>query len=118
MNCLTAMASSVFAEVHSQAPFELADQQCDLTQAAGGVVTFKALVATLTLEQELAGLSAEHRAEAERQLALRARARTLAAAMGVDESDVYHQLLQLARTPSERLRLGLAHGRLRPRLIE
>lgn len=68
-----------------------------------------------SLEEELAALSDEHRALAEVSLTMRARAQVLALELGLDESDVYHQLQQLNRSPSERLRLGLAHGRLRPR---
>ena len=71
-----------------------------------------------TLEQELARLSPDHRAQAEALLALRARAEVLAAELGVDAGDVFHQLQQLARSPSERLRMGLAHGRLRLRIPE
>jgi hypothetical protein len=69
-----------------------------------------------SLEEELAALSAEHRELAEASLAVRALARVLAFELSLDESDVYHQLQQLNRSPSARLRLGLAHGRLRPRL--
>lgn len=33
----------------------------------------------------------------------------------LDVSGLYHTLVNLRRTPSERLRRGLAHARLRPR---
>lgn len=68
-----------------------------------------------TLEQELARLSPEHRAQAEATPSLRARAQVLADELGLDAGDVFHQLQHLARSPSERLRIGLAHGRLRRR---
>lgn len=74
--------------------------------------------AALTLEAELEQLSPEQRAWALADLALRAEARKLAVTLGLDEGDVYHQLKHLRRTPSERLRLGLAHGRLRRRIAE
>ena len=61
-------------------------------------------------------------AEQERWLAddleLRDRARSLAARLEMDEGDVYHILKNLRRTPTERLRRGLAHGRARRRLPE
>lgn len=63
-------------------------------------------------------MPADHRAVAEKQLQLRATAQQLADELGFDAGDVYHQLQQLARSPSERLNLGLAHGRLRSRLID
>jgi len=66
-----------------------------------------------SLDEELARLSPEHRAQAEGLLALRAQAAALAVELGLDAGDVFHQLQQLARTPAERLRIGLAHGRLR-----
>ena len=58
--------------------------------------------------------SPEERAWVERDNSLRARARALAARWGRDEEDVYRAMRQLARTPEERLRLGLRHGRLHP----
>jgi hypothetical protein len=67
------------------------------------------------LEAELAQLSPEHRKEAERLLALHARAAVIAERLGVDPSDVFHQLQQVARTPEQRLKMGLAHGRRRLR---
>lgn len=70
----------------------------------------------ITLEEELAALSAEQRAWVLADLALRSDANVLAAKLNLDAGDVYHQLKQLRRTPSERLRLGLAHGRLRRRI--
>jgi hypothetical protein len=72
----------------------------------------------LDLEDELARLSPEHRAQAEATLALRERANALAAEFGCDPGDVFHQLQQFARSPAERLRMGLAHGRLRRRIAE
>lgn len=33
----------------------------------------------------------------------------------LDVGDVYHAIVNLERTPAERLARGLAHGRLRPR---
>jgi hypothetical protein len=71
-----------------------------------------------TLEEELALLSPEHQAQARALLALRRRAELLAVELGLDADDVFHQLQQLARPPSERLRIGLAHGRLRRRATE
>jgi hypothetical protein len=65
------------------------------------------------LAAELADLSADERRWLAADLALRERARRIAQAIGHDESDVYHQLKQLARDPIERLRRGLAHGRRR-----
>jgi hypothetical protein len=70
------------------------------------------------LEQELSQLTPEQRAWVENDFALRARAGALAARLGLDPGDVYHQLKQLKRSPSERLRLGLQHGRLRRRIPE
>jgi hypothetical protein len=70
-----------------------------------------------TLDEELAALSPAHRASAKQALALRAQSREIARALRLDEGDVYHQLKQLSRSPAARLRLGLAHGRLR-RLID
>jgi hypothetical protein len=70
------------------------------------------------LAEELARLRDEARAWVERDIALRARAAELASRLDLDPSDVYHQLKQFARTPSERLRIGLAHGRLRRRIVE
>jgi hypothetical protein len=67
----------------------------------------------VTLEEELAALSAEHRQEAQARLEMRPHAVALARELGADPDDVFHQLQQLARTRSERLRLRLAHGRLR-----
>ena len=71
-----------------------------------------------SLEEELAQLTCEERAWVEADLALRARAEALSARLGLDQGDVYHQLKQLMRSPSERLRLGLSHGRLRRRIPE
>lgn len=69
-----------------------------------------------SLEQELESLSPEHRAQARALLDLRAKAEVLANELDLDAGDVFHQLQQLARSPSERLRIGLAHGRLRRRI--
>jgi hypothetical protein len=74
--------------------------------------------APTSLEEELAQLTPEQRAWVEADLALRAKAHDLAARLGLDEGDVYHQLKQLRRSPSERLRMGLGHGRLRRRIPE
>ena len=68
--------------------------------------------------QEIEALTLEQRQWLEDDLALRRRAAQLAQQLSVDESDVYHQLKQLRRSPTERLRLGLAHGRHRPRPAE
>jgi hypothetical protein len=68
------------------------------------------------LADEQAELTPGERAWLAADERLRERARQLAARLGLDEGDVYHQLKQLARTPTERLRRGLAHGRRRPRL--
>jgi hypothetical protein len=72
----------------------------------------------LSLDEELARLSPQHQAQARALLALRAQAEVLAAQLGADAGDVFHQLQQLARSPEERLRMGLAHGRNRPRVAE
>lgn len=69
-------------------------------------------------EDVLGELPAHLRLIAERNLALRERARLVAAVTGVDEGDAFHLLQQLARPPAERLRVGLAHGRLRPRVTD
>lgn len=68
------------------------------------------------LEAELLALSPEQRAWAEHDLVLRDRADSIAARIGADARDVYHVLRNLERSPGERLRRGLAHGRRRPRL--
>jgi len=67
-------------------------------------------------EDELALLTPDDRAWFLADEAQRRRARALATELGLDESDVYHTLKQLARSATERLRRGLAHGRRRPRL--
>ncbi|MFI5302431.1 MAG: hypothetical protein ACHREM_30430 [Polyangiales bacterium] len=69
-----------------------------------------------TLADELRALNSEQRADFDRLQALHARAAEIAAQLGFDESDVFHTLQQLERTPTERLRRGLAHGRRRPRV--
>jgi hypothetical protein len=68
------------------------------------------------LEAELSALSPEHRRWAEHDLAMREQADAIAARIGADGRDVYHLLRNLERSPSERLRLGLTHGRRRRRL--
>ena len=73
-------------------------------------------VSPASLEEELAELTASERASFAEDQALRGRARLLAARLGLDEGDVLHTLKQLARTPTERLRRGLSHGRRRPRI--
>jgi hypothetical protein len=50
----------------------------------------------------------------QRDNALRARARVLAAKLGRDEEGIYRTLRHFQRSASERLRLGLRHGRLHP----
>lgn len=80
-----------------------------------GVIT---VASVKTLEDELEALTPAHRAQAEAALALRARAAQLAQELGYDAGDVFHQLQRLARSPTERLRLGLAHGRLRARVAD
>jgi len=50
----------------------------------------------------------------QRDDALRARARVLAARLGRDEEGIYRTLKNFQRSASERLRLGLRHGRLHP----
>ena len=45
---------------------------------------------------------------------LRQRARLLAIRLGRDEEGIYRTLKNFQRSPSERLRLGLRHGRLHP----
>ena len=67
---------------------------------------------------EIEGLTPEQRQWLEDDLQLRRRAARLADELLLDESDVYHQLKQLRRSPAERLRLGLGHGRSRPRPVE
>ena len=54
------------------------------------------------------------RAWVQRDDALRARARVLAARLGRDEEGIYRTLKNLQRSPSARLRLGLRHARLHP----
>ncbi|HEY0477774.1 MAG TPA: hypothetical protein VGD37_09630 [Kofleriaceae bacterium] len=68
--------------------------------------------------EEIEGLTPEQRQWLEDDLLLRRRAARLAEELFLDESDVYHQLKQLRRSPTERLRLGLNHGTGRPRLAE
>lgn len=68
--------------------------------------------------EEIEGLTPEQRQWLEDDLLLRRRAARLAEELLLDESDVYHQLKQLRRSPTERLRIGLGHGRSRPRPIE
>ncbi len=61
----------------------------------------------------LASLSDEQRAWVEQDMALRRRAAELARRLGRDEEALYKTLLHFRRSASERLRLGLRHGRLR-----
>ena len=68
------------------------------------------------LEDELQALSPEQRQWAEHDLVLRERAETIGARIGADTRDVYHLLRNLERSPTERLRRGITHGRRRPRL--
>jgi hypothetical protein len=68
--------------------------------------------------KEIEGLTAEQLRWLEDDLSLRARAATLASELARDEGDVYHQLKQLLRPACERLRIGLGHGRRRPRTAE
>jgi hypothetical protein len=65
------------------------------------------------LAAELEGLTEAQREEAVDALRLRRRAADLALELGLDAGDVYHQLRQFQRTPLQRLRRGLAHGRRR-----
>jgi hypothetical protein len=64
---------------------------------------------------EIRALSEEERRWLEDELVLRRRAAALALELGHDASDVLHQLKHFRRSPRERLRLGLSHGRLRAR---
>lgn len=57
-------------------------------------------------------LTDEERAWIARDLALREDAAALAADLGRDPEDIYKTLRHLARTPAERLAIGLRHGRL------
>ncbi len=66
--------------------------------------------------EEPSGLSEPERRWAEHDLALRERAALIAADLALDARDVYHVLRSLERTPSERLRRGLSHGRIGLRL--
>ncbi|MDQ3033118.1 MAG: hypothetical protein M3Y87_11920 [Myxococcota bacterium] len=68
------------------------------------------------LVAELDRLSPSERQMAEEELALRARAAGIAADLALDPRDVYHVLRCIQRTPSERLRRGLAHGRIGRRM--
>ncbi len=58
-------------------------------------------------------LSDEQRAWFERDTALRRRADELARDLGRDRESLYKTLLNFRRSASERLALGLRHGRLR-----
>lgn len=68
---------------------------------------------------ELADLTAEQRAWLERDEELWRRAHAIVSATprgaALDVGDVYHAVVNLERTPAERLARGLAHGRLCPR---
>jgi hypothetical protein len=70
------------------------------------------------LRDEVKGLDAEQRRWLAEDLDRRALAQRLAAKLGLDEGEVYHQLKQLQRSPAERLRTGLAHGRRRRRAAQ
>lgn len=70
------------------------------------------------LAAEVATLTTEQRRWLVDDQAIRERAAQLAAELALDESEIYHQLKHLRRSPIERLRLGLAHGRRRPRSAE
>ena len=59
-------------------------------------------------------LSAKELAWVEADNSLRTRAAALASTSGRDADDLYRTLKNLARSPAERLRLGLRHGRLHP----
>jgi hypothetical protein len=59
--------------------------------------------------------TSEEQAWIARDAALRDEARAIALETGRDEHDIYRTLKQMLRTPSERLRLGLAHARLHPK---
>jgi hypothetical protein len=63
------------------------------------------------LAAELERLSPAERAWAEDQLALRTTAQELATRLGLDPDEVFVILRQLRRSPSERLLIGLRHGR-------
>ena len=67
---------------------------------------------------EIEGLTAQQRRWLEDDLTLRQQAAALAVDLVADASEIYHQLKQLRRVPRERLRMGLAHGRRRPRSAE
>lgn len=69
------------------------------------------------LAAELDTLPPEQRREALDVLRLRQRAAELAVELQLDPGDVYHQLRQFQRTPLQRLRRGLAHGRRRRRCV-
>ena len=73
---------------------------------------------TSGLADELAALPTGLRESAEMDLALRTEAKRLAGELNLDAGDVYHFLRGRQRTPTERLRRGLNHGRRRPRLPE
>ena len=67
----------------------------------------------------MAGSSSQEISPAELQWVLednelRARARAFARKHGRDEEGIYRTMKNLRRTPAERLRIGLLHGRLRP----
>jgi hypothetical protein len=68
--------------------------------------------------KEIEDLTPEQQEWLEQDLSLRQHAALLAVALERDESDVYHQLKHLRRSARERLRIGLGHGRRRPRLSE
>ncbi len=68
------------------------------------------------LAEEVAELTAEQRSLLDKEACLRSQAAKLAEKENLDPGDVYHQLKQFSRTPMQRLRLGLGHGRHRLRI--
>ncbi len=63
------------------------------------------------LAQELDLLSSEEQTQVAEEFLLQERAAAIASELGVQMDEVRHQLKQLLRTPTQRLRLGLTHGR-------
>ncbi len=60
-------------------------------------------------------LAPEQQAWVLRDTALRARAAQIAAKHGRNADDIYRTLLNMQRSPAERLALGLKHARLHPK---
>ena len=77
------------------------------------------MVGAILRAREFALRTAEQRAWLERDEELWRRAYAIVSASPrgaeLDVGDVYHAIVNLERTPAERLARGLAHGRLRPR---